>query len=76
LDRRIFRYNGLGGTEAGQREYVGLLAQDQYCRLREHVLLRPSDEATTEVFMLDHSCFPFLAINGACGSLESKRRPL
>ena len=81
MDRRIFRYNGLGGTEAGQREYVGLLAQEvppslaQYCRLRAHVLLRPSDEATTEVFMLDHSCFPFLAINGACGKSRIEETP-
>ena len=69
LTPRIFRYNGLGGTEDNGRLYVGLMAQEVppalafYCRVRTRVYLRPSDAAPTEIMMLDHSAFPFLCIN-------------
>ena len=70
LRPKIFRYNGLGGTEhkPGQIQ-VGLMAQEvppalsRYCRQRTAVRMHPDDAELTEVFMLDHSCLPFLCIN-------------
>ena len=34
-----------------------------YCRLRARAQLEPSDEALTEIFLLDHTAFPFLCVN-------------
>ena len=69
LRPKIFRYNGLGGTVANGKMYVGLIAQEvprelaPYCCLRAQVMLRPTDVALTEILMLDHSSFPFLCVN-------------
>ena len=69
LRPRIFRYNGLAGTEGNGRLYVGIIAQElpeplvPYCRHRAEVLLRPTDEELTQIFMLDHSSLPFVCIN-------------
>ena len=69
LRPKVFEYNGLGGTTDDRRRFVGLIAQQvpaalvPYCRLEVQVRLRPTDEQTTAVYMLDHSCFPFVAIN-------------
>lgn len=69
LRPRVFRYNGLGGTVADGREYVGLVAQEvpealaPYCCERAEVKLRASDAAPTEILMLDHSAFPLLCVN-------------
>ena len=78
LRPRIFRYNGLGGTDADGKEYVGLLAQEvpralaPYCRIRAEVLLRPTDKQPTEIYMLDHSAFPLLCMN----ALQQQERRL
>ena len=69
LAPKIFRYNGLGGTEADGKEYAGLIAQEvpeklvPFCRKREFVRLNSDDEELTEIFMLDLSCLPLLCVN-------------
>ena len=69
LRPKVFEYNGLAGTADDGRRFVGLIAQQvpaalvPYCRLEVQVRMRPTDEHTTTVYMLDHSCFPFVAIN-------------
>ena len=73
LTPRVFKYKaGLGRGLAGavpDREYVGLIAQEvpeplaRHCRVRTHVRLRANDAELTEIFLLDHSCLQFVAIN-------------
>ena len=69
LNPKIFRYNGLGGTDRSGKLHVGLLAQDvpdklaAFCRKRTHVELHSGDTELTEIFILDHSCVPFVCIN-------------
>ena len=69
LNPKIFRYNGLGGTDRSGKLHVGLLAQDvpnklaTFCRKRTLVKLHSGDAELTEIFILDHSCIPFVCIN-------------
>ena len=69
LNPKIFRYNGLGGTDRSGKLHVGLIAQDvpdklaAFCRKRTHVELHSGDTELTEIFILDHSCVPFVCIN-------------
>ena len=48
---------------------MGLIAQDvpdklaAFCRKRTHVELHSGDKELTEIFILDHSCVPFVCIN-------------
>ena len=69
LNPKIFRYNGLGGTDRSGKLHVGLIAQDvpdklaAFCRKRTHVELHSGDKELTEIFILDHSCVPFVCIN-------------
>ena len=69
LNPKIFRYNGLGGTDRSAKLHVGLLAQDvpdklaTFCRKRTLVKLHSGDAELTEIFILDHSCIPFVCIN-------------
>ena len=69
LTPKVFRYNGLGGTDPNGTLYAGLIAQEvperlaQYCRKRAWVKLRPDDDEKTEIFVLDHSCLPLVCIN-------------
>ena len=80
LRPRVFKYNGLGGTDTSGRHYVGLIAQEvppllaPYCTLRAQLQLRPSDAALTEILMLDHSAFPFVCINALQEHEERLRR--
>ena len=63
------RYNGLAGTDRSGKLHVGLIAQDvpdklaAFCRKRTHVELHSGDTELTEIFILDHSCVPFVCIN-------------
>ena len=63
-----FKYNGLGGTENSNQEYVGVIAQDlepvaPYMVSSEKKKLKPTDQALSDIKSVDPSAFTYLLVN-------------
>jgi len=63
-----FEYNGLGGTEADGKQYVGVIAQELEQTLpfmvsSEAKPLHPGDTATTDIKRVDPSALTYVLVN-------------
>lgn len=63
-----FKYNGLGGYDASEKEYVGVIAQDikpiaPYMIETVNKKLQPTDSTTTDLLMYDATALTYILVN-------------
>ena len=74
-----FKYNGLGGTEANGKEYVGVIAQEleavaPYMVSASRKKLHDSDRDAVDVRQVDPSAFTYMLINAVKDLAKENRR--